>query len=147
MSPSAPRTEQGLYWGYSVRLAASFGAVFTQSPYDEGYDITMGTSERGTSIDDLELPNFRYSVKNVTTVKPLLTDSCTIRTSLFYEQLTWCETKSIKTLNLCNTGTLLFPFKYISVLKRFSCNKKSHPDLKWHHFSHACDVKMWGLQF
>lgn len=80
MSPSAPRTEQGLYWGYSVRLAPSFGAVFTQSPYVEGYDITIGTSERGTSVDDLELPNFRCSIKNVTTVEPLLTDSSIIRT-------------------------------------------------------------------
>ena len=66
MSPSAPRTEEGLYWGYSVRLASSFGAMFTQSPYREGYDITIGTSERGTLVDDLELPNFRYSTKNVT---------------------------------------------------------------------------------
>ena len=61
VSPSAPRTEEGLYWGYSVRLASSFGAVFTQSPYREGYDVTIGTSERGTSVDDLELPNFRYA--------------------------------------------------------------------------------------
>lgn len=66
VSPSAPRTKEGLYWGYSVRLASSFGAIFTQSPYKEGYDITIGTSERGTSVDDLELSNFRYSTKNVT---------------------------------------------------------------------------------
>lgn len=66
VSPSTPRTEEGLYWGYSVRLASSFGAVFTQSPYKEGYDITIGTSERGTSVDALELPNFRYRTKNVT---------------------------------------------------------------------------------
>ena len=60
VSPSAPRTEQGLYWGYTVRLAPSFGAVFTQSPYKDGYDVTIGTSERGTMVDDLVLPNFRY---------------------------------------------------------------------------------------
>ena len=60
MSPSAPRTEQGLYWGYTVRLATSFGAVFTQSPYKDGYDVTIGTSERGTMVDDLVLTNFRY---------------------------------------------------------------------------------------
>lgn len=69
VSPSAPRTEQGLYWGYSVRLASSFGAVFTQSPYKEGYDITIGTSERGTPVDDLELPNFRYSAKKIISEK------------------------------------------------------------------------------
>ena len=60
VSPSAPRTEQGLYWGYTVRLAPSFGAVFTQSPYKDGYDVTIGTSERGTMVDDLVLTNFRY---------------------------------------------------------------------------------------
>lgn len=59
MSPSAPRTECGLYWGYNVRVAPSFGAVFTQSPYTDGYDVTIGTSESGTSVDELELPNFR----------------------------------------------------------------------------------------
>ncbi|XP_068723995.1 putative methyltransferase C9orf114 [Montipora capricornis] len=60
VSPSSPRTEHGLYWGYSVRVAPSFGAIFTQSPYKDGYDVTIGTSERGTSVDDLELPNFRH---------------------------------------------------------------------------------------
>ena len=62
MSPSAPRTEHGLYWGYSVRVAPSFSAVFTQSPFKDGYDVTIGTSERGSSVDELVLPNFRYSV-------------------------------------------------------------------------------------
>ena len=33
VSPSAPRQEAGLYWGYSVRLASSFGAVFTEAPH------------------------------------------------------------------------------------------------------------------
>lgn len=31
--PATPRTSSGLYWGYTVRLAQSFGAVFTESPY------------------------------------------------------------------------------------------------------------------
>ncbi|XP_027056483.1 putative methyltransferase C9orf114 homolog [Pocillopora damicornis] len=35
-------------------------SVFTQSPYKDGYDVTIGTSERGTMVDDLVLPNFRY---------------------------------------------------------------------------------------
>ncbi|CAH3017693.1 unnamed protein product, partial [Porites evermanni] len=61
VSPNAPRTEQGLYWGYNVRLAPSFGAVFTQCPFKDGYDVTIGTSERGTSVDQLQLTDFRYS--------------------------------------------------------------------------------------
>ena len=57
--PSEPRTDAGLYWGYSVRLASSLGSVFTNCPYKDGYDLTIGTSERGESVDDAELPEFR----------------------------------------------------------------------------------------
>ena len=42
-----------------MRLAANFGAVFIQSPYDQGYDIMVGTSERGTSVDSLDLKPFK----------------------------------------------------------------------------------------
>ena len=62
VAPSAPRTEVGMYWGYSVRLAPTFGAVFTQSPYKDGYDVTIGTSERGSSVDELELTHFRCDI-------------------------------------------------------------------------------------
>ncbi|VUC30367.1 unnamed protein product [Clonostachys rosea] len=46
--PDAPRTEGGYYWGYNVRKCGSLSAVFTESPYENGYDISIGTSERGT---------------------------------------------------------------------------------------------------
>lgn len=48
--PEMPRTEGGYYWGYSVRKCASLSSVFTESPYENGYDISIGTSERGTPI-------------------------------------------------------------------------------------------------
>ena len=60
VSPSQPRIEEGIYWGYTVRLAHTFSSVFTQSPYKDGYDLTIGTSERGTSVDEVALPKFRY---------------------------------------------------------------------------------------
>ncbi|XP_038045984.1 putative methyltransferase C9orf114 homolog [Patiria miniata] len=60
VSPAAPCTEAGLYWGYSVRLASGLGAVFSQSPYKDGYDVTLGTSERGTDVDQLQLSAFRH---------------------------------------------------------------------------------------
>ncbi|KAK4543447.1 hypothetical protein LTR36_005590 [Oleoguttula mirabilis] len=47
VSPDAPREEAGYYWGYSVRQASSLSAIFTDCPYDGGYDISIGTSERG----------------------------------------------------------------------------------------------------
>ncbi|XP_011664913.2 putative methyltransferase C9orf114 [Strongylocentrotus purpuratus] len=63
VSPSAPRLEAGLYWGYSVRLASSLGAVFTGCPFsDNGYDLTIGTSERGTKADDVDLPHFKHAL-------------------------------------------------------------------------------------
>ncbi|XP_028394946.1 putative methyltransferase C9orf114 homolog [Dendronephthya gigantea] len=58
--PSQPRTEEGLYWGYTVRLAHTFSAVFTKSPHKHGYDLTIGTSERGTAIDEIELKKFQH---------------------------------------------------------------------------------------
>jgi len=39
VSPNAPRTDAGIYWGYTVRLANTFGAVFTESPYKVGWII------------------------------------------------------------------------------------------------------------
>ncbi|XP_005992155.1 putative methyltransferase C9orf114 homolog isoform X2 [Latimeria chalumnae] len=60
VAPHVPRTELGLYWGYSVRLASCLSTVFTECPFKEGYDLTVGTSERGTSIDDVTLPTFRH---------------------------------------------------------------------------------------
>ena len=34
VSPATPRTEAGLYWGYSVRFADSFSSVFTGAPFE-----------------------------------------------------------------------------------------------------------------
>ncbi|KAF4966804.1 hypothetical protein FSARC_5549 [Fusarium sarcochroum] len=45
--PAAPRAEGGYYWGYTVRKANSLSNVFTESPYENGYDVSIGTSERG----------------------------------------------------------------------------------------------------
>ncbi|XP_041667209.1 putative methyltransferase C9orf114 homolog [Cheilinus undulatus] len=60
VAPNVPRTEGGLYWGYSVRLASCLSAVFTESPYKEGYDLTIGTSERGNNLDQTTLSPFRH---------------------------------------------------------------------------------------
>ena len=61
MSPSEPRVLGGQYWGYNVRLAKSLGAVFTECPYKGTYDMRIGTSERGTPIDDMSTCSFRYN--------------------------------------------------------------------------------------
>ena len=55
VSPAKPRTDKGIYWGYTVRVAEKFSHVFTKSPYKGGYDLTVGTSERGSSVDNCML--------------------------------------------------------------------------------------------
>ena len=53
VSPDAPREEAGYYWGYSVRQASSLSNVFTECPFDGGYDVSIGTSERGSAVSPL----------------------------------------------------------------------------------------------
>lgn len=60
VSPSMPSTHAGLYWGYEVRMASCLGDVFKDSPYEGGYDLTVGTSERGKSVDNFQMPHFRH---------------------------------------------------------------------------------------
>ena len=60
VAPSTPRLERGLYWGYTVRMASSLGEIFTGCPYKAGYDVTIGTSDKGDPIDNLEIDKFRY---------------------------------------------------------------------------------------
>ncbi|KAM0798317.1 putative RNA methyltransferase [Usnea florida] len=54
VAPSAPREEAGYYWGYSVRSASCLSAVLTECPFDGGYDLTIGTSERGVPVSTLD---------------------------------------------------------------------------------------------
>lgn len=63
--PETPRTEEGLYWGYQVRLAKSLGAVFVECPFTDGYDLTIGTSERGESVDALQFSHFKLVGKHL----------------------------------------------------------------------------------
>ncbi|XP_051734233.1 putative methyltransferase C9orf114 homolog [Ctenopharyngodon idella] len=60
VAPHVPRTEGGLYWGYSVRLASCLSAVFTECPYKGGYDLTIGTSEKGNNADHVTLSPFKH---------------------------------------------------------------------------------------
>ena len=46
VSPSAPREDDGTYWGYTTRIANSIQKVFEECPFEGGYDLKIGTSER-----------------------------------------------------------------------------------------------------
>lgn len=58
MSPSAPREENGMYWGYTTRLASSIKEAIDDCPFEGGYDLKIGTSERGSQ----SVEGKRYSV-------------------------------------------------------------------------------------
>jgi predicted SPOUT superfamily RNA methylase MTH1 len=53
VAPTAPREESGYYWGYTVRKCSSLSSVFTECPYDGGYDLSYGTSERGRPLSEV----------------------------------------------------------------------------------------------
>ncbi|RSM14549.1 hypothetical protein CEP52_001172 [Fusarium oligoseptatum] len=63
--PAAPRTEGGYYWGYTVRKANSLSGVFTESPYENGYDISIGTSERGVPASKAFPPTKRVNFNHL----------------------------------------------------------------------------------
>ncbi|XP_014085785.2 putative methyltransferase C9orf114 [Bactrocera oleae] len=63
VSPEEPRRETGIYWGYTVRIAHSLAEIFTKSPYAGGYDLTIGTSDRGTNVH--KVPNHSYKFNHL----------------------------------------------------------------------------------
>lgn len=50
VDPAEPRVEGGFYWGFAVRRCGSLSGVFTEAPFEGGYDVTIGTSERGVPV-------------------------------------------------------------------------------------------------
>ena len=34
--------------------------MFAEAPFQDGYDLTIGTSERGSDVASAQLPNFRW---------------------------------------------------------------------------------------
>ncbi|CAH1397828.1 unnamed protein product [Nezara viridula] len=54
VTPQAPTAQQGLYWGYTVRLAERLTDVFVEGPYGQ-YDYCIGTSDRGEPVSNYKL--------------------------------------------------------------------------------------------
>lgn len=60
--PHTPRVASGLYWGYDVRVADTFSAVFSQSPHDDGYDLSIGISPNGMILKDIFVSSVLWAV-------------------------------------------------------------------------------------
>ncbi|XP_032684597.1 putative methyltransferase C9orf114 homolog [Odontomachus brunneus] len=58
--PNVPRAETGIYWGYTVKLVKNLTEVLTNCQYKGGYDLTIGTSDKGTLIDEIGAKSLKY---------------------------------------------------------------------------------------
>ncbi|KAJ3219131.1 hypothetical protein HDU67_002464 [Dinochytrium kinnereticum] len=55
VGPSTPREKYGIYWGYKTRVAPSISKVISDCPYADGYDLTIGVSDRAeVTVGNLE---------------------------------------------------------------------------------------------
>lgn len=60
---NTPRKTDRLYWGYRVRTAPALSGVFAGSEIaPRGYDLTIGTSERGTHISASGRPSQSFAL-------------------------------------------------------------------------------------
>lgn len=60
VAPREPTERLGIYWGYQTRVAKSLQGALEDCPFDGGYDLTIGTSERGEALGLGRLPRFRH---------------------------------------------------------------------------------------
>jgi len=58
VSSQKPRDDLGLYWGYEVRVVDSLAKVIEECPYEEGYDVVIGTSDKGELLSEANFSKF-----------------------------------------------------------------------------------------
>ncbi len=68
---SAPRDEEGVYWGYDVRVASGLLDAMDSSAEGAKYDLVVGTSDKGDALGappgagdmpPFALPGFRHAL-------------------------------------------------------------------------------------
>ncbi|KAK8741115.1 hypothetical protein OTU49_002500 [Cherax quadricarinatus] len=62
VSADEPRLEAGYYWGYTVRVANSLSEVVAGSRFPDGYDLLIGTSDKGDDARKMEYPTFSHAL-------------------------------------------------------------------------------------
>eukprot|EP00658_Telonema_sp_P-2_P052880 TRINITY_DN4120_c0_g2_i2.p1 TRINITY_DN4120_c0_g2~~TRINITY_DN4120_c0_g2_i2.p1 ORF type:complete len:205 (-),score=56.51 TRINITY_DN4120_c0_g2_i2:129-743(-) len=63
VTPSEPRKQLGVYWGYQVRVAKDLESIWSECPFPEGYDFCLGTSQNGVNViadREWRLPDFKH---------------------------------------------------------------------------------------
>ncbi|GFW41433.1 putative methyltransferase C9orf114 [Trichonephila clavipes] len=59
VSPITPLKLENCYWGYQVRFAPSLNSVISRCPFKGGYDVTIGTSDKGQNYKEVSFPIYR----------------------------------------------------------------------------------------
>ena len=110
VSPREPREKCGLHWGYTVRMATSLAAVWAECPFESGYDLSVGTSDKGESEwqgRDFELPRFRHlllffggveGIEPLVAADPDLVECDADAASLFDRYLNLCPKQGSRTI-------------------------------------------------
>lgn len=65
VSSEEPYQQEGKYWGYKVRVAQTLESIFTESIYDEPYDMKLGTSDKAQEVDFADFTpwrNFKHAL-------------------------------------------------------------------------------------
>lgn len=62
VSPNEPREKAGYYWGYTVRVANSLSEVVAGSRFPDGYDLLIGTSDKGEDVRKVTFPEFTHAL-------------------------------------------------------------------------------------
>lgn len=101
VEPREPTMELGLYWGYQTRIASSLHAVFDECPYEGGYDLTIGTSERGEALGVSKVPKFKHlllAFGGVGGLEESVSDSSVDPSTLFSRYVNVCPDQTSRTI-------------------------------------------------
>ena len=91
-----------MYWGYTTRIAPSFSGIWEECPFEGGYDVSLGTSERGdvsVEDEDFSIPPFKHllvvfggvrGLEDAVSRDPRLSDTRPEDTKHLFD--VWCNT-------------------------------------------------------
>jgi len=109
-SPDAPREELGLYWGFQVRIAEGLSKAISECPWEGGYDLLIGTSEKGNvscEDDDFSLPAHKHAlvvfggidgIEAAVEQDPDLDEFCNKEHELFDRWVNTCPSQGSRTI-------------------------------------------------
>eukprot|EP00968_Pinguiococcus_pyrenoidosus_P022618 scaffold3319_cov258-Pinguiococcus_pyrenoidosus.AAC.13 len=106
----ATQEELGLYWGFQVRIAEGLSKAISECPWEGGYDLLIGTSEKGNvscEDDDFSLPAHKHAlvvfggidgIEAAVEQDPDLDEFCNKEHELFDRWVNTCPSQGSRTI-------------------------------------------------